>query len=152
MHRALFVLPLILPACSLIEAPESETRPVGQTSLSAAELQAAREGPVSFPDHVRPILEAKCAMCHNRSALPGRMSLASRDAAVKSGTLGAFIVPGDPDRSLLIHNLKSAHASIQAMPPVGERITRDEIEILRKWIREGAPWPAGPEGTVPTSP
>ena len=151
MHRVLFVLPLALSACTLTESSDSETRPVGQTRLSRAALQTARDEPVSFTEHVKPILEAKCAMCHNSSALPGRMSLENRRSAEKSGTLGAFIVPGQPDESLFVNNLKSAHSSIQAMPPVGERITREEIEVLRKWIREGAPWPAGPEGDLHTS-
>lgn len=154
MKRALTILPLLLASCSLPSpsGSDSETRPIGQTSLGPAALEAARKGPVSFPDHVRPILEAKCAMCHNRSALPGRMSLENRYWAEKTGTLSVFVVPGKPTQSPLVMNVHSAHASIQAMPPVGEQVTSDEIKVLKKWIREGADWPEGAAGDVQTSP
>lgn len=114
-------------------------------------LTTAREGPVNFVEHIKPIFEAKCAMCHNRSALPGRMSLANRKEAEATGALGTFIIPGQPRQSLLANNLGSAHASIKAMPPVGERITPEELTVLRKWIQEGANWPGGPDGEVPTT-
>ncbi len=151
MKPLLFILPLLLSACSHTEHPNSETRPVGRNTLSALALKTARSGPVDFAEHIKPIFEAKCAMCHNRSALPGRMSLANKEQAQATGTLGTFIIPGQPEQSLLANNLGAAHASIKAMPPVGERVTRDELSVLRKWIQEGADWPEGPSGEVATS-
>jgi hypothetical protein len=53
-----------------------------------------------------------------------------------------FLVPGQPDRSLLLTKIKGADAHIKAMPPVGERLTKEELAILRRWVVQGAEWPA----------
>ena len=58
----------ILSACTSSE-PESETRPTGQNVLDETTLKSAASGEISFTEHVKPILEAKCAMCHNQSIL-----------------------------------------------------------------------------------
>jgi hypothetical protein len=53
----------------------------------------------------------------------------------------SFLVPGQPERSLLLTKIEGAHAHVKAMPPVGERLTQDEVRILERWIRQGAKWP-----------
>ncbi|TDU80957.1 cytochrome c [Prosthecobacter fusiformis] len=141
---------LAATGCSTPE--ESETRPPGQNVLSEEVLQQALTGPVDFVTHVRPVLEAKCVTCHQQEALPGRMSLASHAEAQRSGTLRAFIVPGQPESSPLLTRLDSAHTRVQAMPPVGESLTASEVTLLKRWISQGASWPQGPKGTLKTSP
>lgn len=137
---------LPLSGCSTLE--ESETRPTGQNVLDEATLRQARHGQVDFTTHVKPILEAKCAVCHNQEALPGRMSLASREEARRSGTLGGFIRPGDPESSPLLTRIDSAHSQVKAMPPVGESLTADETALLKRWIAQGASWPMGKDGSL----
>jgi uncharacterized membrane protein len=139
----------ILSACTSSE-PESETRPTGQNVLDETTLKSAASGEISFTEHVKPILEAKCAMCHNQSGLPGHLSFASREAAIKTGTLGIFIVPGHPQKSKLFTHLTSAHASVKAMPPVGQTLTSEETALLTRWISQGAHWPAGEAGNLIT--
>ena len=139
----------LLLSCQSI--PDSETKPLGESSLSKEQIHAAKNGPVDFVTHVRPILESKCAICHNRAALPGHMNLENRSAAMRSGALGAYIVPGHPEQSLLISNVHSSHQKLSVMPAVGDRITSDEFAILKKWVKEGAAWPTGPEGTLKVS-
>ena len=121
---------------------------MGENVLSKKEIKAAKSGPVDFVAHVKPVLERKCVMCHNRKALPGHMSLENRAQAMRSGALGAYIVPGHPESSLLISNVHSAHQNVSVMPAVGERLTKDEDSILTKWVKEGANWPAGATGTL----
>jgi len=130
----------------------SETRPAGENVLDRAALREAKSGTVSFESHVKPVLEAKCVACHQREALPARLNLESRAAARRTGALGAFIVPGAPERSLFLTKLGEAHASVQAMPPVGETLTKDEVAILRRWIAQGADWPEGAAGMLKTRP
>lgn len=138
-----------LTACTSPES-ESETRQQGTNVLEETAIKEAQAAQVSFTNHVKPILEAKCAVCHNSSAQPGRLSMASQAEAQKTGTLGVFIIPGKPDQSRFISQINSAHASIKAMPPVGETLTADEIRLLRRWISQGAEWPAGQAGTLKT--
>ena len=139
----------LIPGCGT--TPEdSETRPRGQNVLDTQTLDQALTGQVDFVRHVKPVLEAKCAACHNQTAQPGRMSLASRAEAERTGTLGAFILPGQPKTSPLLTRLDSAHASLKEMPPVGERLTSQEIALLERWITQGATWPTGPMGILNT--
>lgn len=128
--------------------PDSETKPMGENVLSQEEIKSAKSGPVDFVTHVKPVLERKCVMCHNRKALPGHMSLENRTQAMRSGALGAYIVPGHPENSLLVANVHSAHQNVSVMPAVGERLTQDEYAILTKWVKEGANWPTGAAGTL----
>ena len=137
-----------LDAC--VVAPDSETKPMGENVLSPQAIRAAKSEPVSFVAQVKPVLEGKCVMCHNRQSLPGHMHLESRRAAMLSGALGTFIVSGHPERSPLLGSAGYSHHSVSAMPIVGERLTVEESAILTKWIKEGASWPAGPAGTLRT--
>ncbi|MFM7605538.1 MAG: c-type cytochrome domain-containing protein [Prosthecobacter sp.] len=144
MKRIAFAL--LLNSCA---APlDSETKPLGENVLTRQQIQEAKHGSVDFISHVKPLLEAKCVMCHNCVALPGHMSLENRAEAMRSGALGTFIVPGSPENSLLISHTHSAHTKMSVMPVVGERLTEDEYEILTKWVKEGARWPAGDAGKL----
>lgn len=149
MKHLLLFIPVIscITACAL--RPEPETRPAGEEVLSTDARRAAKTGTVDFASHVKPVLEQRCTMCHNRSSLKGHMSLENRSEAMRSGALGAYIVPGHPERSLLVTNVESHHQA-NAMPVVGTRLTADEVLILSKWIREGASWPSGAAGTLKT--
>ncbi len=49
-----------------------------------------------------------------------------------------MIVPGDPDGSPLIARVEYAANTPGAMPPKGERLDADQIELLRRWILQGA--------------
>lgn len=146
IRRLSSLLCVFLAACAAPMNPE--TKPMGENVLSPEAIQAARTGQVDFVAHVKPVLEAKCVMCHNRRALPGHLSLENRTQAMRSGALGAYIVPGHPEKSLLVANVKSTHQNVSVMPAVGERLTKDEYAILTKWVKEGAVWPAGEAGTL----
>lgn len=146
--RRVFTAVLVLASLAACQhAPEeSETRPAGVNVLPEKELARALSGRVRFERHVKPVLEAKCLACHQVEAMPGRLSLESREAALRSGTLGVFIVPGQPESSRFLQNLTKAHAV--AMPPVGETLTREEEQLLTRWIAQGAEWPAGADGRL----
>jgi uncharacterized membrane protein len=138
-----------LVACRHVQE-DSETRPLGVNVLPQEELRHALRGQVSFARHVKPVLEAKCLACHQNEAMPGRLSLESREAALRSGMLGIFILPGQPQHSRFLHNLAEAHAGVKSMPPVGETLTDEEETLLRRWIAQGAEWPAGMAGRLRT--
>ncbi len=147
-YRHVSSLLFVLALASCTTTPDPETKPMGENVLSEDAIHAAKTGPVDFAAHVKPVLEAKCVMCHNRTALPGHLSLENREEAKRSGALGTYIVPGHPENSLLVANVKTAHQKVSVMPAVGERLTPEEYAILTKWIKEGAQWPAGAAGTL----
>ena len=91
-----------------------------------------------FENKVRPIFANSCASCHEQRQMGG-LSITSRAALLKGGESGAAIVPGDPEKSLLI---QSVHQSGDLkMPAKGPKLSEDQIAILTEWVRMGALWP-----------
>ena len=142
MNCALRLIPLLLSVgCAAPHSGESETLLTGRNVLGALEIRVALQETVDFSRHVKPILEAKCVACHDRESQPRGLHFNNHDSATKSGALGVFIVPGHPEHSPFLTTIKSAHTSIKSMPPVGERLTSEEVGIFKRWIQQGAPWP-----------
>jgi hypothetical protein len=88
-----------------------------------------------FERDVAPILESRCLRCHNRAQAKGDLVLERRATALASE---GVLVPGDPAASGLLDMVSGPEPE---MPPKGEHLTAQQVEILRRWIAEGAPWP-----------
>ena len=99
-------------------------------------------------------INVKCLLCHGRRRQEGGLDLRTRASTVKGGVSGPAIVPGDPDGSLMIQRIAS-----EEMPPEEYQarlsyrpVTSAELEELRRWISEGAPWDdEGPVAVDPVS-
>ncbi len=95
-----------------------------------------------FEKEVRPLLVEKCQSCHGSMKSKGGLKLTSRAELLKGGDNGPAIQTDRPGESLL---LKAVHFQEEPrMPPQG-KLTDRQIEILDRWVKEGAFWP----GTVP---
>ena len=143
MNFGLRLIPVLLSVgCAAPHSGESETLQTGRNVLGALEIRVALQETVDFSRHVKPILAAKCVACHDPESQPGGLHFSNHESAMKSGALGVFIVPGHPERSPFLTTIRSAHTSIKSMPPVGERLTSEEVGILKRWIQQGARWPS----------
>jgi hypothetical protein len=92
---------------------------------------------VSFALEVRPILSANCFACHGRDAEARQadLRLDQREPAVDYGA----IVPGDPNSSLVIERIKSGDPEVIMPPPdAGHRLSGEKVELLQRWISQGA--------------
>jgi hypothetical protein len=105
-------------------------------TLSAAGQDAASEPqPLTFEKDVSPILQAHCHKCHGSDLRKAGLDLRRRFTIVAGGDSGAAIVPGKPERSLLIEMIQD-----RLMPPEEQRpLDAAQIDILRRWIAAGAP-------------
>lgn len=94
---------------------------------------------VSFSADVAPVLAHKCMQCHGREPLMGKLDLRTRETALRGGSHGPAIVPGDSGGSRLF-----LHITGRALPqmPLGGRLTEAEIQVLKQWIDGGAEWDA----------
>jgi hypothetical protein len=88
-----------------------------------------------FDARVAPILAKRCLACHNDELKNGGISFLDRESLLKPGSRGPAIVPGSPEKSLLIATLR--HDGDIQMPP-GPKLPAKEIAILTEWIRRGA--------------
>jgi hypothetical protein len=84
---------------------------------------------------------SRCYRCHSAQSekLKGGLRLDSREGAIKGGDTGPALVPGHPEKSLLIEAISYVNVDLQ-MPPKG-KLTAPEIADLTQWVRAGAPWP-----------
>ena len=109
--------------------------------LAGGETQPPPE--VEFNRQVRPILSAKCFRCHGPDRAKRRtdLRLDLRDAALAPGTERPALVPGQPQESEVYRRI-TASKERERMPPVrsGLKLTAQEIDILRRWIEQGAPY------------
>lgn len=107
-------------------------------SLARAEEPTAT---VDYARDVRPILHSRCVECHGTGAQESSLRLDERGAALRGGSRGAAIVPGDPSGSRLLSYVIGENPDGIVMPPEGDRLTEAEIATLRDWIAQGADWP-----------
>jgi len=93
-----------------------------------------------FERRVRPVFAEQCYECHSTQAksLKGGLLLDSRAGIIKGGDSGAAIVPGDPDKSLLITAIRHSDADLK-MPR--KKLPTEEIAGLEAWVKQGAPDP-----------
>jgi formylglycine-generating enzyme required for sulfatase activity len=106
--------------------------------LSAVSVHAQT---VDFRVSVKPILEATCLSCHGPEKPKGDLRLDTRAGALEGGEKGPALVPGKPLASPLYTTtvLPPDHADI--MPPKGDPLTKEQTDLLRRWIEQGAVWP-----------
>jgi uncharacterized membrane protein len=99
---------------------------------------------VDFVHEVAPVLQVYCLRCHGGEKVKGKVDLRSYAALAKSGRgESKALVPGNAEGSTLYTSL-IADDPDEHMPPKKEKqITSEQVEIIRKWIAEGADWPAG---------
>ena len=102
---------------------------------------AALAEPVDFRQEVWPILQARCIACHGPDKQKSSLRVDTRSGLVKGGDSGPALVPGEPTKSYLLE-LVSAKAGDLRMPPEGEALSATQIDTLRRWIADGATWPA----------
>ncbi len=111
------------------------------TEVSADRLPSPAAHTVDFEKEVRPVLEKSCISCHGPEKQKGGYRLDLRDAALTGGDDHApNIVPGHSDKSPLIAFVSGIDENM-IMPNKGDRLTREEIGLLRAWIDQGAVWP-----------
>ncbi len=113
---------------------------VATIAARAAELTNAQLD--FFENKVRPVLAANCYKCHSHDApkLKGGLSVEFGDALLKGGENGPAIVPGDPEKSLLIKAIRYMDPDLQ-MPPNDKKLTDQQIADLTTWVKMGAPDP-----------
>ena len=107
---------------------------------------AADAPKITYEDHVRPIFREHCFACHNQGKATNDLALDSYERIRKGGASGEVINPGDPDASYLFSLV--THKDEPHMPPSGDKIPAEKIEILRQWIAGGALKDSGAKAEV----
>jgi mono/diheme cytochrome c family protein len=117
-----------------------------EIAVFGADNPPTKESVQFFKERVRPILTQNCYPCHTDAAM-GHLRVDSREGLLSGGGRGPAIVPGDPEKSLLIEAVRQAGA---LKMPMNGRLDKEQIADLVEWIKMGAPWE--PEHAEPMAP
>ena len=98
--------------------------------------------PSPFEAEIAPIIKASCIKCHNPGKKKGKLLLDTKANAMKGGENGPCIVPGKPDESPFYKLLIDTDPDVR-MPEKEKALPKEQIELIKKWIEQGAPWPDG---------
>lgn len=114
----------------------------GQTPAQSNAAAPLARG-IEFNRDIRPILSDKCFTCHGPDSARRRTKLRfdiENDAKQDLG--GRFaIVPGDAARSEMIRRITTVEPARRMPPPASGRSLSDhEIDLLQRWIEQGARW------------
>lgn len=96
---------------------------------------------IDFHRDIAPILEERCWSCHGEDAQESDLRLDRRPNMLRGGNSGlSAVVPGKPEKSYLIELINHDDKD-RFMPPDEEKLPSNEIDLLTRWIKEGANWP-----------
>jgi mono/diheme cytochrome c family protein len=114
---------------------------IGACWLIPAAVPAGEAHPVDFSRDILPILSENCFACHGPDARTRKadLRLDAKESALR--TKDPVIVPKKSGESELVSRVKS-HDPDEVMPPpkTGKKLSAAQVELLVRWIDEGAAW------------
>ena len=116
---------------------------LGTTVLPLTNAEPKNASPVRFNRDIRPILSDNCFACHGPDSAQRKADLRLDTAEGLFGKEGAdgTVVRGKPEESELFQRIISDRPSEMMPPPKShKKLTKEQKEILRRWIEQGAPW------------
>lgn len=94
-----------------------------------------------YLDEVKPLLKTKCWACHGALKQEAGLRLDTGALIRKGGESGPAVLANQAEGSLLIERI-AADDEFTRMPPEGEPFTAKQIDILKRWINQGAMSPS----------
>ncbi len=116
---------------------DREARPARADDKPAA--SASSQTPVSFYKQVRPIFQENCQGCHQPAKAGGGFVITHVARILKGGDSGdPGVVPGKPDEGVLLSQITPEDGKPPVMPKDRQPLTATQVELVRRWIGEGA--------------
>jgi mono/diheme cytochrome c family protein len=93
---------------------------------------------VSFADDILPMFEASCFECHGAEVdgvvvTEASLNLTTYELTMAGSEFGTVVEAGEPDESILLVLVEDGD-----MPDEGDKLSPEQIELIRNWIAEGA--------------
>jgi hypothetical protein len=120
----------------------------GLTAADLSKLPPPASRTIHFVKDVQPIFAKSCYSCHGPDKQQAQFRLDAKEIALEGGELGPAIIPGKSADSLLIRFVAGLDPD-KVMPQKGERLSPEQVGILRAWIDQGAEWPDSASVRVP---
>lgn len=98
----------------------------------------AGQAPVSYGRQIAPLFALYCTGCHALSNPSGGFRVTRFAGLQTGGNMGDDIVPGHPEKSILMEFIEGSRGPRQRMPQDSRPLTAFQIALIRRWIKEGA--------------
>ncbi len=122
------------------KAPEKKA-PEKKAPEKKAPDEKKAQAKVDFKTQIEPIFEKSCLKCHGVKKKKGDLRLDKREYALKGGESGEpAILPGKGAESHLYKLITLPEDHEDVMPAKGDLLTKEQQELIRRWIDEGAHW------------
>jgi mono/diheme cytochrome c family protein len=105
--------------------------------LLAAAGAARGAEKVDYLTQIKPILRERCYACHGALKQNNGLRLDTADLMKRGGKDGPIVVSRKPEQSRLLAKVSATDLS-ERMPPEGDALKPEQIELLRRWIAAGA--------------
>ncbi|MCA8951532.1 MAG: hypothetical protein KDE27_18640 [Planctomycetes bacterium] len=104
---------------------------------------------VDFAKEIAPIFVRRCIECHGPDKDKGDLRLDKKELAFPAGDEDYWtILAGKPDDSELLNRVTLPDGHDDIMPQKGEPLSKDQQALIRRWIAEGADWPAAGDEAI----
>jgi len=123
-------------------------------ALAAIVVAAPARAALDFEKDVRPLLAGSCFKCHSGSSAKKQFQMDKPEEIVKKIGPDGYIVPGNPEKSEVMHRISLPDGDPDRMPPPNrgvKALNEDQVAVIRQWIAEGAVVGPGQPAAMPTS-
>ena len=140
LHPLQLIFTAVVAAAAFV-IRRSSLRLAGSVGFALSGIAASE--PVNFSREVLPVLSDRCFYCHGPDEKHRKADLRLDDEAAAKAVRknGAAILPGAPEKSLIVQRLLSKDPDELMPPPEAHKeLTSAQIATVQRWIAEGAPW------------
>lgn len=123
-------------AAAVVAEVKAEVETAPAEAAAAVEAAADTKAKVDFAKQIWPIISDRCVECHGPKKRKGKLRLDKKEFAMEH-----VIVPGNLDESELISRITLPLDDDDVMPPEGDPLTKEQVNLLKVWVSEGAFWP-----------
>jgi len=109
---------------------------IGLVVLTFSSSAFGDEKPVTYIEHVKPVLRQHCLKCHGDDTQEADLNLQAFTTLLRGGSGGKIVEAGRSSKSRLIEVLTTADADAR-MPPNSPPLAKEKIELIRRWINTG---------------
>jgi hypothetical protein len=110
-------------------------------SAGAASSAVPVVGAIDFVRDVQPIFKQRCYRCHDGRQRKGGLRLDRKKYFIEGGDGGPAVVAGKPMASKLFQMINLPEDHEDYMPAKGDPIPAVEVDVIGRWIEQGAAWP-----------
>lgn len=92
-----------------------------------------------YTEHIHPVLDANCVACHGETKVKGGLRLDTYALLMKGGSDGPVVIPGQPEKSVLLERVMLPLDHKKFMPSEGKPpLKPEEITWIKAWVLQGA--------------